>query len=66
MGDFSGSICSVSGPVTLGRGEKMKNLDLPLDLSGGGIGTEAVHLVVQGREVRINIPESTSLCRASS
>ena len=47
-------------------GAEMKNLSLPLGLSGGGVSTEAVHLVVQGREVRISIPESTSLCCASS
>jgi hypothetical protein len=65
MGDFSGSIRSVSGPLTRERDEKTRNLVLPLGLSGRGIGTEAVHLVVQGREVRINIPESARLSRAS-
>ena len=43
----------------------MNNLGLPLGLGGRGIGTKAVHLVVQGRKVGVNIPESTSLCCAS-
>jgi hypothetical protein len=59
MGDFSGSFGGVSGPLTLERDGKMKNLDLPLDLRGRGIGTEAVHLVVQGREVRITHGSAT-------
>jgi len=43
----------------------MNNLDLPLGLGGRGIGTKAVHLVVQGRKVGVSVPESTSLCCAS-
>jgi len=39
----------------------MTNLGLPLGLGGRGIGTKAVHLVVQGRKIGVNIPESASL-----
>ena len=61
------AVSTASTNSQLGKQDrKIKNLGLPLGLSGRRISTEAVHLVVQRRKVRINIPEPTSLYRAPS
>lgn len=65
MGDFSGKFRSISEQSARRAGQEIRNLGLPLGLRGRRVSTEAVHLVVQGREVRIDIPEPTSLYCAS-